>query len=79
MTPAEELEFLRAYKKELKLPYAFAVANDANNDLRYGVRVIPTAFVLDRRGRVRHISVGASDAGDETLTEVIKKLLTEQP
>ena len=79
VTPAEELEFLRAYKKELKLPYAFAVANDANNDLRYGVRVIPTAFVLDRRGRVRHISVGASDAGDETLTEVIKKLLTEQP
>ena len=77
VTPAEELEFLRAYKKELKLPYAFAVANDANNDLRYGVRVIPTAFVLDRRGRVRHISVGASDSNDESLAEVIKKLLAE--
>ncbi len=76
-TPAEELEFLRAYKRELKLPYAFAVANDANNDLRYGVRVIPTAFVLDRRGRVRHISIGASDSDDDTLAEVIKKLLAE--
>jgi len=78
VTPAEELAFLRAYKKELKHPYAFAVANDANNDLRYGVRVIPTAFVLDRRGRVRHISVGASDANDDSLAEVIKKLLAEQ-
>ena len=77
VTPAEELEFLRAYKKELKLPYAFAVANDANNDLRYGVRVIPTAFILDRRGRIRHISVGASDSNDESLAEVIKKLLAE--
>jgi thiol-disulfide isomerase/thioredoxin len=75
VTPAEELEFLRAYKKELKLPYAFAVADDARNDLRYGVRVIPTAFVLDRRGRVRHISIGASD--DDSLAEVIKKLLAE--
>lgn len=79
VTPTEELAFLRAYKNELKLPYAFAVANSADNDLRYGVRSIPTAFLLDRRGRVRYISVGASDAGDESLDENIRKLLAEQP
>ncbi|MDQ1612627.1 MAG: hypothetical protein QOG00_2558 [Pyrinomonadaceae bacterium] len=79
VTPAEELQFLRSYKQELKLPYAFAVAADEDNDVRYGVRSIPTAFVLDRRGRVRYISVGAADASNEELSNIIKRLLAEQP
>ena len=78
-TPAEELAFLRAYKHDLKLPYAFAVALDADNDERYGVSAIPTAFLLDRRGRVRYINVGASGANDEELSNNIKRLLAEQP
>jgi len=79
VTPAEELQFLRSYKEELKLPYAFAVAADEDNDVRYGVRSIPTAFVLDRRGRVRYIAVGAADASHEELSNIIKRLLAEQP
>jgi len=78
-TPQEELEHLRSYKKELKLPYAFAVAADEDNDERYGVRSIPTAFLLDRRGRVRHISVGAGEANHKELSDIIKRLLAEQP
>lgn len=79
LTPQEELEHLRAYKKELKLPYAFAVAADEDNDVRYGVQAIPTAFVLDRRGRVRYISVGASEASHDELTDIVERLLDEQP
>jgi thiol-disulfide isomerase/thioredoxin len=79
LTQEEELASLRAYKKELKLPYAFAVALDSDNDERYGVRSIPTAFLIDRRGRVRYISVGASSAQDEEFSEVIKRLLAERP
>lgn len=79
LTPQEELERLRAYKKELKLPYAFAVATDENNDVRYGVQAIPTAFLLDRRGRVRYITVGASEATHDELTDIIERLLAEQP
>ncbi|HEY0100119.1 MAG TPA: TlpA disulfide reductase family protein [Pyrinomonadaceae bacterium] len=79
LTQAEELARLRAYKKDLKLPYAFAVALDSDNDERYGVRAIPTAFLIDRRGRVRYISVGASGADDEELLSTIKRLLAEQP
>lgn len=79
VTPQEELAYLRAYKKELKLPYAFAVAEDSDNDERYGVRSIPTAFLLDRRGRVRYIAVGASSANDAELSDTIKRLLAEKP
>jgi thiol-disulfide isomerase/thioredoxin len=79
LTPPEELALLRSYKKDLKLPYAFAVAANSDNDIRYGVRAIPTAFIIDRRGRVRYISVGASGADDEEFSDIIKRLLAEQP
>ena len=79
LTQPEELASLRAYKKELKLPYPFAVALDSDNDERYGVRSLPTAFLLDRRGRVRYIAVGASSAHDDELADTIKRLLAEQP
>jgi thiol-disulfide isomerase/thioredoxin len=79
LTQPEELAYLRTYKKNLKLPYAFAVALDSDNDERYGVRAIPTAFLIDRRGRVRYIAVGASGAHDEEMADTIKRLLAEQP
>jgi thiol-disulfide isomerase/thioredoxin len=79
LTQAEELARLRAYKKDLKLPYAFAVALESDNDDRYGVQSIPTAFLIDRRGRVRYIAVGASSAHDAELADMIKLLLAEQP
>lgn len=79
VTPTEELAYLRSYKKDLKLPYPFAVAPDSDNDERYGVRAIPTAFLIDRRGRVRYIAVGASSAHDDDLADMIKRLLAEQP
>jgi thiol-disulfide isomerase/thioredoxin len=79
LTQTEELASLRAYKKDLKLPYAFAVALDSDNDERYGVSSIPTAFLIDRRGRVRYIAVGASSAHDDELANTITRLLAEQP
>jgi thiol-disulfide isomerase/thioredoxin len=79
LTQTEELASLRAYKKELNLPYPFAVALDSDNDERYGVRSIPTAFLIDRRGRVRYIAVGVSNAHDEELADTIKRLLAETP
>ena len=78
LTPGEELGYLRAFKKEQRLPYGFAVAADEANELRYGVRSIPTAVLIDKRGRVRFITVGASATGDDGLARAIKKLLAEE-
>ena len=77
LTPGEELGYLRAFKKEQHLPYGFAVAADEVNDARYGVRNIPTTFLIDRKGRVRFIAVGVSEMNDQTLDKAIKKLLAE--
>ena len=77
MTRAEELAFLRKFKKKYDLPYGFVIADTITNDLNYGVLSIPAGFLIDRRGVVRHISLGASEQEAETLATMIKKLLDE--
>jgi thiol-disulfide isomerase/thioredoxin len=78
LTPGEELGYLRSFKKEQHLPYGFAVAADSDNDLRYGVRNIPTTFLIDRKGHIRFIAVGVNEMNDQMLDKAIKQLLAEQ-
>jgi thiol-disulfide isomerase/thioredoxin len=79
MGPAEELDFLRQFKKQNRITYGFAVAAHEENDEHYGIATIPTAFLLDRRGRVRFITVGASDIEAKALASMIEKLIQEKP
>ena len=78
MTPPQELAFLRQYKKRLGASYGFAVTAADANEENYGVNSFPTAVVLDRRGRVRLISVGASEQEARQLEATVRKLLEEQ-
>jgi thiol-disulfide isomerase/thioredoxin len=75
--PAQELDYLREFKKKFHLPYGFAVADSDDNDLNYSVSSIPTTFLLDRRGRVRFISVGSNPEEASALGKMIKKLIEE--
>jgi thiol-disulfide isomerase/thioredoxin len=77
LTPVEELAYLRDFKKKNHLPYGFAVENSSANDLNYGVFSIPMSFLIDRRGHVRFIAVGAGDAETTALGKMIKKLIEE--
>jgi thiol-disulfide isomerase/thioredoxin len=78
MTPKEELEFLKKFKKRYGLPFGFAVADTMDNKLAYGVRSIPTAILIDNRGYVRHITIGAHEKATSQLALMIEKLLKEQ-
>jgi thiol-disulfide isomerase/thioredoxin len=78
MTPAEELDYLRRFKKRFRLPYGFAVAAGDDNDLNYGIASIPTTFLLDRSGRVRLISLGAGEDEATEIEAMIKRLLDEK-
>jgi cytochrome c biogenesis protein CcmG/thiol:disulfide interchange protein DsbE len=77
-TPAEELSYLRQFKKENHLPYGFAVNNTEANDETYNVAVIPTTFLIDRHGVIRYITLGASPQEAASLGAMIEKLLREQ-
>jgi thiol-disulfide isomerase/thioredoxin len=77
LTPAEELVYLREFKKQNRLPYGFVVDNSNANDFNYGVFSIPMSFLIDRRGAIRFISVGAGQDEIAQLGKMIKKLIDE--
>lgn len=79
LTPAEELNYLREFKKKNRLTYPFVIADTSQNDRNYGVASIPMSFLLDRQGKLRFISAGASEGELKALGEMIKKLVDEQP
>jgi len=76
---AEQLAYLRRYKRENGVAYGFAVAETHDNNANYGVSSIPTAVLLDRRGRVRFITVSADDDEARALASMVEKLIEEKP
>ncbi len=78
-TRAQELDYFRRFKREMNVEYDFAVAADARNDAPFGVAGLPTAVLLDRRGRVRFLTIGASEEEAELLKKMVVKLLDENP
>ncbi|MBA3513954.1 MAG: TlpA family protein disulfide reductase [Pyrinomonadaceae bacterium] len=74
---AEELAYLRKFKKQNRLPYGVVVADSPINDLNYGAFSLPMSFLIDRRGRVRFIALGAHDLETTALGKMIKQLLAE--
>jgi thiol-disulfide isomerase/thioredoxin len=79
LTPAAEIASIAAFKRGLRLTYGIGVASNDANNLRYGVRAMPATFLIDRRGVVRHVAVGAVDATEDALEGVIERLLSEKP
>jgi thiol-disulfide isomerase/thioredoxin len=77
LTPGEELVYLREFKVKNRLPYSFVVGDSSVNDRNYGVSSIPTSFLIDRRGHVRFISIGANEQEIAELGRMIKQLLDE--
>ncbi len=76
-TPKEELAYLKTFKKENRLPYGILVADSSTNDLNYGVFSIPMSFLIDRRGNIRFIAMGAGEAEIAALGKMIEKVMAE--
>jgi len=76
-TPVEELAYLRTFKKQNHLPYGFVVADSSVNDFNYGVFSIPMSFLIDRRGNVRFIAMGANEQEIAALGKMIEKVVGE--
>jgi thiol-disulfide isomerase/thioredoxin len=78
LNPEQELVYLRDFRKRNSLPYGFAVSDSDIDEFNYGVFSIPTSFLIDRKGVVRYISLGADEEEVAVLGEMIKKLLEEK-
>ncbi|HMF55230.1 MAG TPA: TlpA disulfide reductase family protein, partial [Pyrinomonadaceae bacterium] len=78
LTGEQGLSFLQQFKRQYSLPYGIAISNNGDNDDAYGVSSIPSTFLIDRRGQIRYITIGASEAENARITKLIEQLLAEQ-
>ncbi|HEX8499893.1 MAG TPA: redoxin family protein [Pyrinomonadaceae bacterium] len=76
-TRAEETAYLRRFKQQKGIAYGFAVSEEKETARAYGVTSIPTAVLIDRRGRVRFITISAAEDEAELLTKMVARLLDE--
>lgn len=74
---AEELAYLRTFKKQNRLPYGIVVADSQINDMNYGVFSIPMSFLIDRRGNVRFIAMGATEEENAALGKMLEIVIAE--
>jgi thiol-disulfide isomerase/thioredoxin len=72
-----ELGILRRYKRAEGMKYAVGVDATRATALSYNVTSIPAAVLIDRKGRVRFISVGATQTDMDEIGQMIERLLNE--
>ncbi len=77
LSRTEELAYLRTFKKQNRLPYGIAVSDSQINDMNYGVFSIPMSFLIDRRGQVRFIAMGATEAENAALGKMLETVMAE--
>lgn len=77
LSRAEELTYLKTFKKQNRLPYGIAVADSQINDMNYGVFSIPMSFLIDRRGNVRFIAMGATEEENAALGKMLETVMAE--
>ena len=77
MSALQELDYLNEFKSKHKLPYPFAIAGPTEARMKYGINAYPTTVLLDRKGVVRYIGIGAGLEESENLEDTIKKVLNE--
>lgn len=73
-----EFAFLKKFKSQYGLPYSIAVAGDQTNQIIYGARDIPTAVLIDRKGRIRYVEIGTNKSREEEILKQIEILLAEE-
>ncbi len=66
------------YVQERGLTFPILLDPEAEVFAQYGVRGLPTSYLLDRRGRVFSADVGARDWSGKVAREVVERLLAEE-
>ena len=73
-----EIVFLKGFREKHKLPYDFIVFDDQQTQMAYAATALPTAVIIDRKGKIRYIDSGTSTTRLEDMRQIILKLLAEK-
>lgn len=75
VSTSDSAELVREYQKDVKQDYTVALGDDGTAN-KYAVGVLPTTFVIDREGRIRHKEIGEKTRA--YFESLVKPLLDEQ-
>jgi cytochrome c-type biogenesis protein len=76
VTTEDSADLVREYQKDVKQEYTVALG-DAGIANKYAVGVLPTTFIIDRQGRIRHKIIGEKSRAQ--FEALINPLLDEPP
>jgi thiol-disulfide isomerase/thioredoxin len=65
------------FARELQLRTSIIVDPEGTTTRAYGVSVLPTTFVVDRKGVVREVALGYEPSQDARIESLVKELLAE--
>ena len=69
----------KAAARRLGIGFPVLLDKDSNVFKAWGADVLPTAYVLDRSGRIRYVARGPVDWDRVDVIEILKQLAAEQP
>jgi peroxiredoxin len=65
------------FTERAALRYPMAVDPDGSTSRAYAVSVLPTLFVIDKRGVIRDVATGYDPAREAQIEALIQELLAE--
>ncbi len=74
---AETAEEVNAYLAKMQLGFPILLDPDGSNTKRWKVFALPTTFLLDPEGRVRHVLTGPTEWDEGEALDVIEVMLGE--
>jgi len=78
VTQLQEYDYIEEFKRKYKLPYGFAIqSRRRTEELEYGVFAYPTTVLIDRKGIIRYIGIGAGSEENRNLGRMMKKVINE--
>lgn len=79
ISSAETPDEVNAYLSKMKLGFPVLLDTDSSNTRRWKVFALPTTFVLDAEGRVRHVLTGPTEWDEGEALAVAESMLAESP
>jgi peroxiredoxin len=76
VSSAETPEEVNAYLAKMKLGFPILLDTDSSNTRRWKVFALPTTFVLDAEGQVRHVLTGPTEWDQGEALAVVESVLS---
>ena len=77
ISSAETPEEVGAFLSRMKLGFPVLLDPDSSNTRRWKVFALPTTFVLDAEGRVRHVLTGPAEWDEGEALAVVESMLAK--